>query len=134
MVSRLGALSAGLFVASRRNVLGLLRVAACLPAVHRAINWLVAMQNSDGGWGAFDRNIDNEVLTDPLGGAALVNGTQVDQNAALLGAVTSIRAAREDNAYCDATFVANGPEIELRVTGDTAETYSWVVEVRQIRN
>jgi squalene-hopene/tetraprenyl-beta-curcumene cyclase len=37
--------------------------AACLPAVHRAINWLVAMQNSDGGWGAFDRNIDNEVLT-----------------------------------------------------------------------
>ncbi|HVL13863.1 MAG TPA: squalene--hopene cyclase [Gemmata sp.] len=36
--------------------------AACLPAVHRAINWLVAMQNFDGGWGAFDRNIDNEVL------------------------------------------------------------------------
>jgi squalene-hopene/tetraprenyl-beta-curcumene cyclase len=37
--------------------------AACLSAVHRAINWLVAMQNSDGGWGAFDRNIDNEMLT-----------------------------------------------------------------------
>ena len=37
--------------------------AACLPAVHRALNWLVAMQNDDGGWGAFDRNIDNEVLT-----------------------------------------------------------------------
>jgi squalene-hopene/tetraprenyl-beta-curcumene cyclase len=32
-------------------------------AVHRALNWLVAMQNSDGGWAAFDRNIDNEVLT-----------------------------------------------------------------------
>jgi squalene-hopene/tetraprenyl-beta-curcumene cyclase len=27
------------------------------------LNWLVAMQNSDGGWAAFDRNIDNEVLT-----------------------------------------------------------------------
>ncbi len=37
--------------------------AACQPAIHRAINWLVAMQNSDGGWGAFDRDIDNEVLT-----------------------------------------------------------------------
>ena len=33
------------------------------PAVHRALNWLMAMQNSDGGWAAFDRNIHNEVLT-----------------------------------------------------------------------
>jgi squalene-hopene/tetraprenyl-beta-curcumene cyclase len=33
------------------------------PAIHRALNWLVAMQNSDGGWAAFDRNINNEVLT-----------------------------------------------------------------------
>lgn len=32
-------------------------------AVHRAVQWLVAMQNSDGGWAAFDRNIDNEILT-----------------------------------------------------------------------
>ncbi len=36
--------------------------AAALPAVHRAINWLIAMQNSNGGWGAFDRNIENQVL------------------------------------------------------------------------
>ena len=35
----------------------------CRPAVHRALNWLTAMQNSDGGWAAFDRDIDNEVLT-----------------------------------------------------------------------
>jgi squalene-hopene/tetraprenyl-beta-curcumene cyclase len=34
----------------------------CLPAVHRGLNWLLAMQNSNGGWGAFDRNIENEVL------------------------------------------------------------------------
>lgn len=32
-------------------------------AARRAVAWLLAMQNSDGGWGAFDRNIDNEVLT-----------------------------------------------------------------------
>jgi squalene-hopene/tetraprenyl-beta-curcumene cyclase len=35
---------------------------AAQPAVHRAINWLLAMQNSNGGWGAFDRNIENRVL------------------------------------------------------------------------
>jgi squalene-hopene/tetraprenyl-beta-curcumene cyclase len=36
--------------------------AAALPAVYRALNWLVAMQNSNGGWGAFDRDIENEIL------------------------------------------------------------------------
>ena len=36
---------------------------ACRPAVHRALNWLMALQNSDGGWAAFDRNINNEILT-----------------------------------------------------------------------
>jgi squalene-hopene/tetraprenyl-beta-curcumene cyclase len=34
----------------------------CQPAIHRALNWLVAMQNTDGGWAAFDRGITNEVL------------------------------------------------------------------------
>jgi squalene-hopene/tetraprenyl-beta-curcumene cyclase len=33
------------------------------PAVERALNWLVAMQNDDGGWAAFDRNINRQVLT-----------------------------------------------------------------------
>jgi squalene-hopene/tetraprenyl-beta-curcumene cyclase len=32
------------------------------PAVERAINWLLAMQNSDGGWAAFDRNINKQIL------------------------------------------------------------------------
>lgn len=36
---------------------------ACRPAVGRAVNWLLAMQNSDGGWAAFDRDINKEVLT-----------------------------------------------------------------------
>ena len=30
--------------------------------VHRAINWLLAMQNRDSGWAAFDRDIDKQVL------------------------------------------------------------------------
>ena len=81
--------------------------------------------------GAF---LDNEVLTDPLGGSALVNGSLVPQNAALLGAVTALRAAREDVAGWDATFVANGPEIELQVTGAAATTIDWVPLVSQVRN
>jgi squalene-hopene/tetraprenyl-beta-curcumene cyclase len=34
-----------------------------LPATRRGINWLLGMQNSDGGWAAFDRDITLEVLT-----------------------------------------------------------------------
>jgi squalene-hopene/tetraprenyl-beta-curcumene cyclase len=33
------------------------------PAVRRAVNWLLAMQNRDGGWAAFDRGITRQVLT-----------------------------------------------------------------------
>ena len=32
------------------------------PAVRRAIGWLLAMQNSDGGWAAFDRDINRQFL------------------------------------------------------------------------
>ncbi len=32
------------------------------PAVQRALTWLLRMQNDDGGWAAFDRNIDHKVL------------------------------------------------------------------------
>ena len=39
------------------------RSADAAPAVARAINWLLAMQNSDGGWAAFDRDINRELLT-----------------------------------------------------------------------
>jgi squalene-hopene/tetraprenyl-beta-curcumene cyclase len=32
-------------------------------AADRAIRWLFALQNSDGGWAAFDRDINREILT-----------------------------------------------------------------------
>ncbi|MGZ3381020.1 MAG: squalene--hopene cyclase [Isosphaeraceae bacterium] len=32
-------------------------------AVYRGTNWLLSMQNRDGGWAAFDVDIDNQVLT-----------------------------------------------------------------------
>jgi squalene-hopene/tetraprenyl-beta-curcumene cyclase len=36
---------------------------AVSPAVQRGLRWLLGMQNDDGGWAAFDRNINREVLT-----------------------------------------------------------------------
>jgi squalene-hopene/tetraprenyl-beta-curcumene cyclase len=34
-----------------------------IPAAQRGVRWLLAMQNDDGGWAAFDRNINRELLT-----------------------------------------------------------------------
>jgi squalene-hopene/tetraprenyl-beta-curcumene cyclase len=33
------------------------------PAVERGLQWMLGLQNRDGGWAAFDRDIDREVLT-----------------------------------------------------------------------
>jgi squalene-hopene/tetraprenyl-beta-curcumene cyclase len=35
----------------------------CRGAAERALRWLLGMQNSDGGWAAFDRDINRELLT-----------------------------------------------------------------------
>lgn len=40
-----------------------MREASAIPAVRRGVAWLLGMQNSDGGWAAFDRDINREVLT-----------------------------------------------------------------------
>jgi squalene-hopene/tetraprenyl-beta-curcumene cyclase len=34
-----------------------------IPAVRRGLAWLLQMQNKDGGWAAFDRDINHEILT-----------------------------------------------------------------------
>lgn len=34
-----------------------------LAATERGVNWMTAMQNRDGGWAAFDADIDSEILT-----------------------------------------------------------------------
>lgn len=77
--------------------------------------------------GAF---VDNETISDGAGGSALANGALAAGSCALLGSVAALRAAREDVAGWDATFVANGPEVELRVTGAAATIIEWTSRVR----
>ena len=38
-------------------------VSSLIPAADRGIRWLLGMQNKDGGWAAFDRDINRELLT-----------------------------------------------------------------------
>jgi squalene-hopene/tetraprenyl-beta-curcumene cyclase len=35
----------------------------CQQAIFEGLEWLLGMQNTDGGWGAFDRGCDKEILT-----------------------------------------------------------------------
>lgn len=72
--------------------------------------------------------IDNEIISDGSGGSATANGSLSYSNAALLGAVTAMRTAREDVVGWDATLVANGPEIEVQVTGAAATVIEWTVD------
>lgn len=79
--------------------------------------------------GTGGRFIDNEAITDTSGGAATANGTLSVPTVSLLGSVTSLRAAREDVSAWDAAFVANGPALELRVTGAASTTIEWTPAV-----
>lgn len=78
--------------------------------------------------------VDNEIITDGNGGSATVNGALSAQNAALVGSVTAIRTAQETDTDWNATFAANGFEIELQVTGDTSATVEWTSRVKVTRN
>lgn len=76
--------------------------------------------------------IDNEIITDSNGtpGSATANGTLSHQNVSLdSGGNVNIRAVYETNANWAAAFAANGPEVELRVTGDTSQVVEWSVHV-----
>lgn len=73
--------------------------------------------------------LDDEIITDASGGSATCNGSLSYSNGALVGSVANLRAVQETNANWVATFVANGPQIELQVTGDASQTVEWTAHV-----
>lgn len=73
---------------------------------------------------------NNEQITDDAGGDALANGILVPQAVVLdTVGVSVLRTAYETNANWAATFVANGTELEVHVTGDTGQNVAWEVHV-----
>jgi hypothetical protein len=69
---------------------------------------------------------DNEIITDAAGGSATANGALVAGACSILQADT-IGTDHETTAGWDCAFAANGPEIELRVTGAASTTINWEV-------
>jgi squalene-hopene/tetraprenyl-beta-curcumene cyclase len=57
------ALSSGDWLAEYHPADGRATLADPQPAIRRAVRWLLALQNRDGGWAAFDRDINRWVLT-----------------------------------------------------------------------
>lgn len=78
--------------------------------------------------------VDNEIITDGSTGSATANGTQSYSDATLVGSATALRTAQETDSAWDATFVANGPQIEMRVTGNTGHTIEWTSDITVVRN
>lgn len=72
--------------------------------------------------------IDNEIITDGATGSATVNGLLTEGTVAV-GTTTQIIVPVEGDTDYACAFVANGPEVELRVTGDTSQTVEWNCDV-----
>lgn len=49
--------------ALRAMALSVGKTANFLPSWNRGVPWVISMQNDDGGWPAFERNIDKQILT-----------------------------------------------------------------------
>jgi squalene-hopene/tetraprenyl-beta-curcumene cyclase len=65
--------------------------------IQRALTWLLGMQSSNGGWGAFDRDNDNEVLNEvPFADhKALLDPPTVDVSSRILWALGRLGFSRE---------------------------------------
>lgn len=77
--------------------------------------------------------IDDEIVTDGSGGSATVNGLMTVNDVVLEGAVSQLRTAVEtSDSSWNATFVANGPQVELQVTGASSKTVEWLSMVEVV--
>lgn len=76
--------------------------------------------------------IDNEIITDnnSTPGSATANGALSHQNVAIGTAINPY--VQETDTDWGIAYVANGPDVELRVTGDTSQTVEWTVYVEVV--
>ncbi len=72
--------------------------------------------------------VDNEIITDGATGSATANGA-VTPGAVSVGTQAVVRTGEATDGSWSVAIVANGPEIELRVTGATGQTVEWTAEV-----
>jgi squalene-hopene/tetraprenyl-beta-curcumene cyclase len=68
-----------------------------LKEMQRALTWLLGMQSTNGGWGAFDRDNDNEVLNEvPFADhKALLDSPTVDVSSRILWALGKLDYSRD---------------------------------------
>jgi squalene-hopene/tetraprenyl-beta-curcumene cyclase len=81
-------------------------------ALERGQAWLVSMQNRDGGWGAFDKGCDNEVLTFiPFADHnAMIDPSCEDISGRVLEALHNLGAPESDPAVRKAVAFVNGKQ------------------------
>jgi len=75
--------------------------------------------------------VDNETITDPLGGSALVNGALVAGSVSVLAQTSHITT--ETDATWNAVAAASVAELEIQVTGAAAKTIDWQVRCDAMR-
>jgi squalene-hopene/tetraprenyl-beta-curcumene cyclase len=89
-----------------------------IDAMQRGVNWLLAMQSRNGGWGAFDADNDRELLTKvPF----------ADHNA-MIDPATGDISARVLEAFAGLGLPAELPAIQRALTfiwADQEEDYAW---------
>lgn len=93
--------------------------------VSRGIEFLLTMQNSDGGWGAFDRNnIENSLITQFAGplrdSADLFDDSSVDVTAHIVESLSVLRRR-------GAELRENGPEFSVRLNRAIASGVSYLL-------
>jgi squalene-hopene/tetraprenyl-beta-curcumene cyclase len=81
-------------------------------ALERGRAWLVSMQNRDGGWGAFDKGCDNEILTFiPFADHnAMIDPSCEDITGRVLEALHNLGAPEGDLAVREAVAFLNGKQ------------------------
>jgi len=95
-------------------------------------------QSDSGGSGYIELTdirgifVNNETISDPEGGEALVNGALVEQNVTIKGSQVSLHADVEDVAGWAVALNANGGEIRLQVTGAASTIIEWTCHMNVV--